>query len=333
MPLIDALKALAALLVMLNHFSSYGPLAANAREAVPVLFDGFYDYGRMAVQVFLVIAGFLAAKALSPNGMPLQCSPWPLIGKRYRRLVVPYGAALVLAIAASALARYWSNDPDIPTALTFSQLLAHILLLQGILGIESLSAGIWYLAIDFQLFALFTLLISLTGTRWLGPGLLLGLAAASLFWFNRDASLDNWAIYFFGAYGLGIAAWWFSGPNQRRYWLPILIVIVIGALLIDFRLRILLALIVALLLANARQQGWLWTWPDFAVLSWLGRISYALFLVHYPVLLLANTAYTTLGSNSAMNGLACLILALIASIGLADLFHRRIEGRGVDNAR
>ena len=29
MPLIDALKAIAALLVLLNHYSSYGPLAAS----------------------------------------------------------------------------------------------------------------------------------------------------------------------------------------------------------------------------------------------------------------------------------------------------------------
>ena len=62
MPLIDALKAIAALLVLLNHYSSYGPLAEAARAALPGLFGWFFEYGRMAVQVFLVIAGFLAAR-------------------------------------------------------------------------------------------------------------------------------------------------------------------------------------------------------------------------------------------------------------------------------
>ena len=65
MPLIDALKAVAALLVLLNHFSSYGPLAEAAREAMPAIANWFFEYGRMAVQVFLVIAGFLAARGLS----------------------------------------------------------------------------------------------------------------------------------------------------------------------------------------------------------------------------------------------------------------------------
>ena len=75
MPLIDALKAVAALLVLLNHFSSYGPLAVAARDAFPTLFGGLFDYGRMAVQVFLVSAGFLAARALSPKACSIQRVP------------------------------------------------------------------------------------------------------------------------------------------------------------------------------------------------------------------------------------------------------------------
>ncbi|MER2539059.1 MAG: acyltransferase, partial [Azonexus sp.] len=79
MPLIDALKALAAMLVLLNHFSSYGPLAATVREAFPGVFGWLFDYGRMAVQIFLVIAGFLAARTLSAQGQALERSPLPLI--------------------------------------------------------------------------------------------------------------------------------------------------------------------------------------------------------------------------------------------------------------
>ena len=65
MPLIDALKAIAALLVLTHHFSSYGPLAESARHHFPAVFDWLFAYGRMAVQVFLVIAGFLAARGLA----------------------------------------------------------------------------------------------------------------------------------------------------------------------------------------------------------------------------------------------------------------------------
>ena len=94
MPLIDALKAVAALLVLMNHFSSYGPLAEAARDYFPSVFNWLFEYGRMAVQVFLVIGGFLAARGLSANGQALDASPLPLIWKRYLRLAVP-GARLV----------------------------------------------------------------------------------------------------------------------------------------------------------------------------------------------------------------------------------------------
>ncbi len=77
MPLIDALKAIAALLVLTHHLSSYGPLAESARQHFPVVFDWLFAYGRMAVQVFLVIAGFLAARGLSAQGQALSTSPCP----------------------------------------------------------------------------------------------------------------------------------------------------------------------------------------------------------------------------------------------------------------
>ena len=148
MPLIDALKAIAALLVLLNHFSSYGPLAAAAREAFPGLFGWFFEYGRMAVQVFLVIAGFLAARGLSAEGQALGVSPLPLIWKRYLRLAVPYLAAIGLATMAAAIADHWVDDEAIPARATLAQWLAHAFLLHGLLGFDALSAGVWYIAID-----------------------------------------------------------------------------------------------------------------------------------------------------------------------------------------
>ena len=325
MPLIDALKAIAALLVLLNHFSSYGPLSAAARSAFPEISGWLFDYARMAVQVFLVIAGFLAARALSAHGQALATSPLPLIWKRYLRLAVPYLAAIGLAIAAAAIADQWMDDEAVPARATLSQWLAHALLVQGILGVNSLSAGVWYIAIDFQLFALMAILLWSGRIRLLAPALVLAVAAASLFWFNRDASWDNWAIYFFGSYGLGAAAWWASDRRQFSSWLGVIATVATAALVIDFRLRIVLALAVALTLGFSRRTGLLEQWPNFRPLAFLGQISYSIFLVHFPVLLIANGLYARLGYTSSISAIFGLILALTASIGAATLFYRWIE--------
>ena len=325
MPLIDALKAVAAMLVLLNHFSSYGPLAATVREAFPGVFGWLFDYGRMAVQIFLVIAGFLAARALSAQGQALERSPLPLIWKRYLRLSIPYLAAIGLAIVAAAIAGLWMDDEAVPAQASLKQWLAHALLVQGILGIDSLSAGVWYIAIDFQLFALMAMLLWAGRVRLLAPALVIAVSLASLFWFNRDTSWDNWAIYFFGSYGLGAAAWWASDRKQMSSWLGVIATITIAALVVDFRLRIVLALAVALTLGFGRRTGLLERWPNFKPLVFLGQISYSVFLVHFPVLLIANGLYVRLGFSSVNSAIFGLILALTASIAAATLFYRWIE--------
>lgn len=71
---IDAAKVLASHLIVLHHFTVYGPLAVALDAVAPRLTDWFFDYARMAVQVFLVIGGYLAAGTLAPHGY-LQHAP------------------------------------------------------------------------------------------------------------------------------------------------------------------------------------------------------------------------------------------------------------------
>lgn len=326
MPLLDGLKGLAAQIILLHHLASYGPLAEALRELAPSLSAFLFDYGRMAVQVFLVIAGFLAARGLSPDGQPLTRSPWPLLARRYQRLVVPFMVAVSLAVVCAAVADRWFDDEMIPARATVAQWLAHAALLHGVLGAESLSAGVWYVAIDFQLFALMTLLLWAGRPRRLGALLILLTGVLSLFYFNRIKSLDDWAVYFFGAYALGAAAWWAGDRRRLLSWLGVIACVGTAALLVDFRGRILLSLLTALLLGLARRNGGLERWLDQPLLGWLGRNSYAIFLVHFPVLLLANAAFAPWAEagTTALSILA-LLAAWTVSLAAGALFHRHVE--------
>lgn len=336
MTLIDALKAVASQLIVLHHLVLYGPLAIGAGLTFPDLREWLSDYGRIAVQVFLVIGGFLAARSLAPAGRGPQDNPLTLIARRYLRLAVPFVIAISLAIICSAIADHLMDDEAIPARASIKQWLAHALLLHGILGVDSLSAGVWYVAIDFQLYAVIAILLWLGHSAFGAIGarsLVLGLAAASLFWFNLDSSLDNWAIYFFGSYGLGAAVFWASNGSsdkagERRSggnWLGIVAALTVIALLIDFRLRIGLALGVALLLGYSQHSQWPERWLNARPLAFLGRISYSVFLIHFPVLLLANGLFVF--SGSASPEAACLVLlAAWASSTLAGwMFYRWVE--------
>ena len=109
-------------------------------------------------------------------------------------------------------------------------------------------------------------------------------------------------------------------------WLPLLAGSTILALALDFRLRIALALVVALLLAFVTLRPQLRI-PDSALLAWLGRTSYSVFLVHFPVCLVANAFYArfTDGGNGA--ALAAMIAAWGGSLLLGTAFHRYVEAR------
>lgn len=335
MPLVDALKAIACLLIVAHHLSIYGPMSDLAYPLIPGLLDWLREYGRMAVQVFFVVAGFLLAGKLAPLGVPLATNPIPAIKRRYVRLVIPYLAALTLAIGCAALARYWMTHDSIPAAPNLFQLLAHVFLLQDLLDQEALSAGVWYVAIDFQLFTLAAFLFWLSGKiehrhphlKSTALVLIAGLTTVSLFAFNRNDFWDETALYFFGSYGLGILAYWASGSQHPVLWLALLGALAIAALLVDFRDRIAVATVVMLLLGFARQYGILGSGSVPNFLTYLGRISYSIFLVHFPLCLVVNATFFRFLPHQAVTSLFGLVLALGISILGGALFHKWIESR------
>jgi len=341
-PLIDVLKAFAAQLIVLHHFSVYGPVAKALRAALPGVMGALYEHGLIAVQVFFVVGGYLAARGLTASSDTWR-TPIVAIFKRYARLLVPYIFALGLVILCTTTLRAWLTPDLAAPAPSWPQWLAHVTMLQGILGMEALSAGAWYVAMDFQLFALLTLLLWLCGggKTWRAHAAVTVLCMASLLVFNRQVELDNWSVYFFGAYGLGALAWWahrevqplaqMPPPRCGRILFILAFVIAILALTIDFRERILLALGVALALVRWGTASNLPTHhPQIQrKIQTLGLHSYALFLMHFPVLLFTNAAFTLFGftpeTSSTTTSMGWGIAGWAASLWAANLFYRWVE--------
>jgi peptidoglycan/LPS O-acetylase OafA/YrhL len=333
--LINLLKAVAAQLIVLHHLAFYGPMADHARPLMPELFDWLAGDARIAVQIFLVIGGFLAAKSLSPHGLATQRNPLGTMWRRYTKLAPPFVIATLLAAGASVIASAWMTHESISSAPSVSQLAAHVLLLQSVLGYESLSAGAWYVAIDFQLYAGATLLLWLCGRLsggrerpWLAPVVMTIAVVSSLFYFNRDADWDVWAPYFFGSYGLGMLAWWAGDPTRRPRAVVLLFLMMavptLAALTLDFRSRIAVALSVAcvlMLLGRVRVRssaGW-------AVANWLGKNSYSIFLVHFPVCLVVNAVFTRFVPAQAELQAIGTVFAWAVSVAAGAAFFRWVE--------
>ncbi len=323
MPLIDALKAICCLLIVMHHLAIYGPMSDIAYPLIPAVIDWLREYGRVAVQMFFVIAGFLSVAKLAPQGLSLVKEPIRLIRQRYLRLIIPYLAALMVAMGCAALARIWMSHVSIPAAPNLFQLFAHIFLLHDLLNQEVLSAGIWYVAIDFQLFVLTILLLWISnqiqtqysGLQTISLILIVSLTTISLFFFNRDSYWDETALYYFGSYGLGILIYWASLSQHRIFWFLILTTLIFVTLTIDFRSRIAVAGGVMLILGLARYYGVMESKLVPGYLSYIGRASYSIFLVHFSISLVINAVFFRFLPHQSIIHLFGLLLAVGASIG------------------
>jgi peptidoglycan/LPS O-acetylase OafA/YrhL len=322
---IDALRAVASQLIVLHHLAFYGPMSSYAELVAPRLVGWFHAEARIVVQMFFVIGGFLAVKSLAPTGTLRPQNPLRTIYRRYLLLGIPFLVAILLSIPCASVARTLLPDPSLlPDAPTFLQMLAHMFFLQNILGYDGLSAGIWYVAIDFQLFTLLLGCLWLVRGRW-GMLLVAGLGVCSLFYFNLNSAWDIWALYFFGAYSLGVFAFWLTDPQRSSSWLLVLAGVGGASLLFDYRSRIALALVTALVLGLGRRLDFLHRFPQSRIISWLGEISYSVFLIHFPVCLVINTLVVRYaGQNPAVN-LTGMALAWVLSTVAGAVFYRYVE--------
>ena len=338
--LIDFIKVVAMQIIVLHHLASYGPLAETVRVVFPDLVKWLYDHGRVAVQVFLVIGGYLAARVLSPHGEPFHGRLWSTLVNRYLRLTPPYVFALLLAVVCAMFARHWIDDDEfIPALPGMGQAVAHLFLLHDLFDYDAVSAGVWYVAIDFQLFALLATLLWLSArvSTFFGAAQATGISAvlllsmASLFWFNRDQDYDIWAVYFFVAYGLGAVTYWaekrIGQPSVsvklalRLLWLALLL-----ALLIDFRWRLLVALATALALHITARHALPLRWSLPRWIHVLAHLSYALFLVHFPIYMLVSAVFVKYGLITGPWAASIgLVLTWVLSISAAFVLHHWVE--------
>lgn len=329
-PLIDLFKVFATQIIVLHHLTVYGGIAAALHALAPSTAGLIFDYGRYVVHGFLAIAGYLAGQTLRTRADNLR--PLGMIGRRYVRLIVPFATAMAFAIFAAWIARFSIHDDYIGDSATPGQILAHLLLLQDILGIESFSAGMWYVAIDFQLFAFLTLLRFVVRNDTLAAALIGGFVAAALLHFNRNPNYDSYFIYFVASYGLGVLAE-IAGYAQvkaaRGLALGLIGVfgLVIGLLTWSGDSgRALLALVVTLYLLLARIRPWrpqptaLWQ-----ATVWASDRSYWVFVLHYSLVLIANAAYARLEAPNTAHLFTAVVVVCGASWLMAGALYRHVE--------
>ena len=330
--LIDVLKALAAQVIVFHHLSIYGPISTQALSASSIV-AWLSDYGRYAVQVFLVLGGYLAMMTL-PSILKKSTLIKALIN-RYLRLVPTFVVVIALTSIIAFFVRQYLPEDLVGSPATLAQIMSHVFLLHGVLSIESISAGAWYIAIDWQLYAFLAILISIFGKSYRLLIALVILMLAGFLYFSKFEQYDVWMIYFIGSYGLGVMAFLASDKQDFKLakyakfcsWFIgflLFITLVFGA---GAKALVALTVFSGLLASNLNFFKFSFDSSSKTVefIRWFSHRSYCLFLIHYPFILVSNALYAEYGIARYDLPLMMMVITWVVSVFFSNYLYQLVE--------
>lgn len=305
---LDALRGLAALAVVLFHFTTrYDTVYGHSG---PMLVS--VPWGHFGVQFFFGISGFVIFMTLERTKRPMD-----FVVSRFSRLFPAYWAAIALTTAV-----VWAG-PLTGLRLPASTVLANLTMLQGLAGLPSVDGAYWTLLVELSFYAvMFTLyrLKLLDRIEWV----LVGWIGLKWLWWLVPALPFRVGVvlvqHFIPFFALGICAYRvFAGERTLRgVALPGLFALA-TVLALDGWAHFAVAVLVALTFAAfASGQAGLLARPP---LVWLGSVSYTLYLVH------ENVGWTVISSleRRGLEANISTLLALAAVLAISAVITAVIE--------
>jgi peptidoglycan/LPS O-acetylase OafA/YrhL len=327
---VDFLKTIAVQIIIFHHLSNYGIIPTKVHELFPGFIDFVGQHGKYAVQIFLVIGGYLTAKSL-----PQTLAKFGLLKtmiNRYLRLAPIYIIAIAFTMVCAMVARSVHYEDYIGEPETLLQILAHLFFLQSILGFESISVGVWYVAIDWQLYifaaCLLFFLKSFKNTLIILSIVMFG----SLMYFSKNPLFDNYFIYFVSAYGLGIIAFLAENSsqpesrNKARVLFLLFILLVLSDAFIELRIKNIIEIVLAVLLSLFGKHAYTSkniAWSQLCI--WFSNRAYCAFLIHFSLLLVGNTIYNYLNLDNPHLGVAFMLGIWLLSWLFAHILYVVVE--------
>ncbi len=338
---IDALRAIAALLVVWLHaastFSNASPeTGASGRWFIAI--PGYIDVGHIGVVVFFLISGFVIPFSILPD----RAAP---VGSFVIKRILRIYPAYWLSVPLAALVVFWIWGTPFATR----ELLINLTLLQDVFGVRSAEGVYWTLLVELVFYALCVVL----------------LVTGSLFDRRRVALLAAALGLVFVA---NIATYWLRHrimTTTAPYWFLNLSVMLCGALLrsrwndaarrdaiADTLLGAMLACYIVLLPIGA----WIANGPKYnepltysigfliflagtrlvrvrtRLTDWLGRISYSIYLFHVIVFLAIDWWLLRQPPGSPWRTQHVGVYAVIgvaATLAVASLVYRLVERPGI----
>jgi peptidoglycan/LPS O-acetylase OafA/YrhL len=339
---IDALRGLAAMAVVLHHADRFGPLWAHADKLIPEIVSTGIEHARVGVRVFFVISGFVIAYSIRNAWVtPGYLGNFAL--RRSIRLEPPYWATILVVLTLNAICRWIGVEQATPDA-TWLQTFAHVFYIQEIVGYEHISIGFWTLCIELQFYLLFVAMFGIaqrlgqSSRRFLPMSMPASLAITFLpfaLWSLFHSSLCHedvnsmWLSRYFWAFFLGALVCWTLNDQAPRALLYAYLGAMVVRLGMFWTMDCAVGLITGTTIFLVGIRGHLTDWLDWRWLQYLGRISYSLYLIHFPVNHVVSNLGYSLSGDSPVAAVLWMATSVVLSIGVAHVLYKVVEAPSV----
>ena len=204
------MRAAAALVVVVNH--SYAQAWCAFYGQFPPPEFAFLSYalavGHLAVSVFIVISGFCLYLPVARADGVLKGGALLFFRRRARRILPPYYAALALSLLliATVFGPQTGSLWDVSAEVRKTDVISRVLLLQNFFGTGRINTVFSSIALEWQIYFLFPLLVLLF-RRWSVVGtVLLTMAVGYALTFSSIRRVDHATLHYLGLFALGMAA-------------------------------------------------------------------------------------------------------------------------------
>jgi len=369
---LDGIRGLAAAFVVVHHAVLEMDATASAERLPFVLqpFMAIARLGHQAVAVFIVLSGFCLMLPVLRNDGELRGGVRGFFYRRAMRILPPYYAAMALCLLVVVLLPGMGTSSagrwrDALPAFSVGVLSSHVGLVHN-LSLEwahKIDPPMWSIATEAQIYIVFALLLAPVTKRYgIATCLLVSfvLGIAPRFLFPTVRALDQACPWYLGLFCLGMAGAVVvcrndreRSPRRNAMWLALAAASVAALVatrfaapeLVSFENRwysdsliglgaacIIVYALISRSTSSTDKPGLLNRFLEHRMLTWTGKISYSLYLIHFPVLCILH--YVAFSPTMASSGeqILFLLMGLMASFFCGWLFYWSCERHFLGNA-
>ena len=329
---IDGLRAIACIMVVVYHGVTVFVKTINKNE--DFVFN-IIHYGYLGVSIFFVISGFVMAYSARNIKIWDVKTLINFFLRRMVRLTPPYHVAILIAsivyLIRIIITRHFSYFPDMST------LLANLFYLQGFLNLADVNSAFWTIRIEIQFYLFFALImffsfqiskklkiISTDICFFTIFSMSFIISLVQLYWnFDkiRIIFLPSWEMF-----ALGVISFYIYSKKITFQHGILIFVLLLILIYIYPNEYLTCAIYTYLLLLIVIYRSKLTEWLNFPVIQFFGKISYSLYLVHWPSMGLTTGLSTRLGlAKHHFGGYISFLIAFALSTLVATVMYHLVE--------